>query len=74
MGPNYANLFVGFVEKQIFEQYADPKHDYLGRYVDECVSTASCPRGELECFINYVNNSILHSSSHRRSVRPLYHS
>ena len=29
--------------------------DYLGRYIDDCVGTASCSRGELECFINYVN-------------------
>ncbi|CAB4023985.1 Hypothetical predicted protein, partial [Paramuricea clavata] len=29
MGPNHANLFVGFVEKQIFEQYTDPIPDYL---------------------------------------------
>ena len=36
MGPNYANLFVGFVEKQIFEQYTDPTPDYLGRYIDDC--------------------------------------
>ncbi len=56
MGPNYANLFVGFVEKQIFEQYTDPTPDYLGRYIDDCVGTASCSRGELEQFINYVNN------------------
>ena len=56
MGPNYANLFVGFVEKQIFEQYTDPIPDYLGRYIDDRVGTASCSRGELECFINYVNN------------------
>ena len=56
MGPNYANLFVGFVEKQIFEQYTDPIPDYLGRYIDDCVGTASCSRGKLECFINYVNN------------------
>ena len=34
MGPNYANLYVGFVEKQIFEQYTDPIPDYLGRYID----------------------------------------
>jgi hypothetical protein len=26
MGHNYANLFVGFVGKQIFEQYTDPIH------------------------------------------------
>ena len=56
MGPNYANLFVGFVEKQVFEQYTDPTPDYLGRYIDDCVGTASCSRGELEQFINYVNN------------------
>ena len=56
MGPNYANLFVSFVEKQIFEKYTDPIPDYLGRYIDDCVGTASCSRGDLECFINYVNN------------------
>ena len=56
MGPNYGNLFAGFVEKQIFEQYTDPIPDYLARYIDDCVGTASCSRGELECFINYVNN------------------
>ena len=48
MGPNYANLFVGFVEKQIFEQYTDPIPDYLGRYIDDCVGTASCSCGEFE--------------------------
>ncbi len=56
MGPNYANLFVGFAEKQIFEQYTDPTPDYLGRYIDDCVGTASCSRGELKQFIHYVNN------------------
>ncbi len=56
MGPNYANLFVGFVEKQIFEQYTDPTPDYFGMYIDYCVGTASCSHGELEQFINYVNN------------------
>ncbi len=29
---------------------------YLGRYIDNCVGTASCSRGKLEQFINYVNN------------------
>ena len=55
MGPNYANLFVGFVEKQIFEQYAGPLPDYFGRYIDDCLGTASCSRVELEEFINFVN-------------------
>ncbi len=56
MGPNYANLFVGFVEKQIFEQYTDPTPENLGRYIDDCVGTASCSRGKLDQLINYVNN------------------
>ena len=56
MGRNYANLFVGFVEKQIFEQYTDPIPDYLGRYIDDCIGTASCSRGELACFISYIKN------------------
>ena len=37
MGPNYASLFVGFVETQIYEQYPGPLPDYLGRYIDDCL-------------------------------------
>ncbi len=43
MGSNYANLFVGFVGKQIFEQYTDSTPDYLDRYIDDCVGTAMFP-------------------------------
>ena len=74
MGPNYANLFVGFVEKQIFEQYIDPTPDYLGRYIDEYVGTASCSRGELEHLLTMLIISIQHSNSHGISARPVYHS
>ena len=57
MGPNYANLFVGFVGKQIFEQYSDPTPEYFGRYIDDCIGTASCSRGELDNMANWnVNN------------------
>ena len=56
MGPNYGNLFVGFVQKQIFEQYTDAIPDYLGRYIDDCLGTASFSHVELERFINFVNN------------------
>ncbi len=34
----------------------DPIPDYLGRYIRDCVGTASCCCGEVEQFINYVNN------------------
>ena len=52
MGPSYANLFV---EQQIFKQYTVPIPDFLGRYIDDCLGTASCTRVDLERFINYVN-------------------
>ena len=56
MGPNYANLFVCFVENQIFEQYTDPIPDFFGRFIDDCLGTASCSYAERESFIHSVNN------------------
>ena len=55
MGPSYANLFVGYVEQQIFERYTGPIPDFFGRYIDDCLGTASCTRVDLKRFINYVN-------------------
>ena len=43
------------MEKQIFEQYTGPLPDYFGRYIDDCLGTASCSRVQLEEFINFVN-------------------
>ena len=37
MGPNYTNLFVGYVEQQIFKQYTGPFPDIFGRYIDDCL-------------------------------------
>ena len=42
-------------EQQIFEQYTGPIPDFFGRYIDDCLGTASCTRADLERFINYVN-------------------
>ena len=33
MGSSYANLFVGFIEELIFEQYSGPKPEFFGRRV-----------------------------------------
>ena len=58
MGPIYANFFVSFVEKQIFEQYTDPIPDYLGRYIDDClIGTASSSRVELERLVNFLTRN-----------------
>ena len=54
MGPNYANLFVGYVEERIFDQFDGPVPELFGRYID-CFGTTSCGRPELDRFIQFVN-------------------
>ena len=56
MGPNYANLFVGYVEEQIFNQFDGPKPELFGRYIDDCLGATSCTKEELERFIGFVNS------------------
>ena len=57
-GPNYANLFVGYVEEQIFNQFDSPKSELFGRYIDGCLGATSCTKEELERFIGFVNSSV----------------
>ena len=56
MGPNYANLFAGYVEEQIFNQFDSPKPELFGRYIDDCLGATSCTKEELEQFIGFVNS------------------
>ncbi|XP_074608682.1 uncharacterized protein LOC141863093 [Acropora palmata] len=56
MGPNYACLFVGYVEQQIREQYRGFITQLHKRYIDDIVGAASCQRDELENFIDFVSN------------------
>ena len=56
MGPNYACLFVGYVEHQIREQYTGFTPQLHKRYMDDIVGAASCRREELESFIDFVSN------------------
>ena len=53
---NYANLFVGYVEEQIFNQFDGPKPELFGRYIDDCLGATSCTKEELERFIGFVNS------------------
>ena len=52
MGLNYANLFVGYVEEQIFSQFDDPNPELFGRYIGDCLGATSCTKKELERFIH----------------------
>ena len=56
MGPNYACLFVGYVEQQIREQYTGFIPQLHKRYINDIVGAASCRRDELDDFINFVSN------------------
>ena len=58
MGPSYANLFVGYIEDQFFNQYIGPKSDLYRRYIDDCVGATSSTREELNQFITAVNSFI----------------
>ena len=56
MEPSYANLFVGYVEHQFFNQYDGPKPDLYDRYIDDCIGAISSSREELNRFITSVNS------------------
>ena len=55
MGPSYANLFVGYIEHQFFNQYNGPKLKLYRRYIDDCVGATST-REELNQFITAVDS------------------
>ena len=56
MGPSYANLFVGYMENQFFNQFNGTKPELYGCYIDECISATSSSREELDHFITSVNS------------------
>ena len=56
MGPNYACLFVGYIEEQIRSTYTGFVPQLHKRYIDDVVGDAQCSRLGLEYFINYVSN------------------
>ena len=70
MGPNYACLFVGYVEQQIREQYTGFIPQLHKRYIDDIVGAASCRRDELNDFIDFVSN--FHPSSHQQLPKQNY--
>ena len=56
MGPSYANLFLGYVEHQFFNQYNCPKPELYGRYINDCIGAISSSREELNQFITSLNS------------------
>ena len=56
LGPNYACLFVGHVEEQIFQQYPGKKPDLYKRYIEDIAVAASCSKNGLDNFAEFINN------------------
>ena len=56
MGPSYANLSVGYIEHQFFNQYNGPKPELYRRYIDDCIGATSSTREDLNQFITAVNS------------------
>ena len=46
-GHNYACLFGGHVEEQVFDQYLGTKPDLYKRYIDNIVGAESCGKEDL---------------------------
>ena len=58
-GPSYANLFVGYIENQFFNQYNGPelyRPKLYRRYIDDCFGATSSTREDLNQFITAVNS------------------
>ena len=56
MGPSYANLFVGYIENQFFNQFNGTKPEVYGCYIDDCIGATSSIREELDHLITSVNS------------------
>ena len=56
MGPSYANLFVGYIEYQFFNQFNGTKPELYRRYIDDCIGATLSSREELDHFITSVNS------------------
>ena len=55
-GPDYGNLFVDYIDNQLFNQYTGPKPKLFGRYIDDCFGAASCSKDELDQFIALLDS------------------
>ena len=55
MGPNYACLFVGYVERKMFEEYQGRKPALYKRYIDDVLGASSDTRQDLENVIHFCS-------------------
>ena len=56
LGPNYACLFVGYVEEKMLRDYTGIKPDLYKRYMDDVVGAASCTEDDLTQFLTFASS------------------
>ena len=56
MGPNYASIFVGYVEERIASQYHGFVPQLHKGYIDDVIGIACCSRVDLENYIRLLSN------------------
>ena len=55
MGLNYACLFIGYVERKMFQEYEGRKPDLYKRYIDDVLGASSDTQQDLENFIHFCS-------------------
>ena len=56
LGPNYACLFVGYVEEKMLRDYTGIKPDLYKRYMDDVAGAASCTEDDLTRFLTFTSS------------------
>ena len=56
LGPNYACLFVGYVEERMLSSYTGIIPDLYKRYMDDVAGAASCSEEDLRHFIEFASS------------------
>ena len=56
MGPNYACLFVGYVEERMFSSYTGIKPDLHKWYMDDVAGAALCSEEDLRQFLEFASS------------------
>ena len=56
LGPNYASLFVSYVEEKMLRVYTGIKPDPYKRYMDDVAGAASCTEDDLTRFLTFVSS------------------
>ena len=66
VGPSYACLFKGFLEKKFLASYQDPNPDHLNRYIDDFIGIST------NCSENDITNFIEAFNKFHPSIKPTY--